>query len=259
MDKFPDRSQIDELQLRKVRSLVETILPANPFYARKLASLDWHTVSASLDAFRAQVPCTSRHELVRDRLEHPPYGSDLTYPLDQYTRCHQTSGSTTVPIRWLDTRESWDHIVGNWLQIFSAAGVTREDRFFFAFSFGPFIGFWSALDAVLRLGCFCFPGGSMNSLARLQAIIDNGITVLCCYPDLRAAPGRGCARKGRGPDAQPAASHHCCGRERREHPGHAATHRELVAGRDGVRSSWDDRSGSGIVPMPRQARHAAYP
>jgi phenylacetate-CoA ligase len=196
VDKFPARTQIDDLQLRKVRSLVETILPANPFYARKLSTLDWHTIGASLATFREHVPCTTRHELVLDRLEHPPYGSDLTYPLDQYTRCHQTSGTTTVPIRWLDTRESWDHIVGNWLQIFSAAGVTREDRFFFAFSFGPFIGFWSALDAVLRLGCFCFPGGSMNSLARLQAIIDNGITVLCCTPTYAQHLGEVAREKG---------------------------------------------------------------
>jgi phenylacetate-CoA ligase len=60
--------------------------------------------------------------------------------------------------------------------------VTRQDRFFFAFSFGPFLGFWSALDAVHQLGCFCFPGGSMTSLARLEALLDNGITVLCCTP-----------------------------------------------------------------------------
>jgi phenylacetate-CoA ligase len=125
---------------------------------------------------------TSRHELVRDRLDHPPYGTNLTFPLETYTRCHQTSGTTTVPIRWLDTPESWSHIVGNWVQILGAAGVTTRDRFFFAFSFGPFLGFWSALEAVQRLGCFSFAGGSMTSLARLQAILDNGITVLCCTP-----------------------------------------------------------------------------
>jgi phenylacetate-CoA ligase len=182
VDKFAERSQIEELQLRKVRSLVEAIIPANAFYARKLGVLDAGRVTASLDAFRAQVPCTTRHELVRDRLEHPPYGSGLTYPAERYVRCHQTSGTTTVPIRWLDTKESWDQIVENWTQIFAAARVTPQDRFFFAFSFGPFLGFWSALDAVLRLGCFCFAGGSMTSQARLQAILDNGITVLCCTP-----------------------------------------------------------------------------
>ena len=136
----------------------------------------------TLDAYLHLVPFTTRHELVRDRLANPPYGTNLTFPLDAYVRCHQTSGTTTMPIRWLDTAESWSHIVDNWVQIFAAAGATRQDRFFFAFSFGPFLGFWSALEAVQRLGCFCFAGGSMSSHARLHAILDNGITAVCCTP-----------------------------------------------------------------------------
>lgn len=196
MDKFPDRSRIEELQLGKVRSLLQAIVPANPFYARKLASVDLKTAVSSLESFRNNIPCTNRHELVRDRLDHPPYGTDLTFPVESYVRCHQTSGTTTVPMRWLDTPESWNHIVANWTQIFAAAGVTRRDRFLFAFSFGPFLGFWSALDAVVHLGCFCFPGGSMTSLARLQAIIDNRITVLCCTPTYAQHLGEVAADKG---------------------------------------------------------------
>ncbi len=179
---FPSRAEIRGLQLDKVRSLLEAIVPANPFYARKLASCASGLPVTRLEEFFRLIPITSRHEIVRDRLAHPPYGTNLTFPLEAYVRCHQTSGTTTVPIRWLDTAQSWQHLVDNWLQILAVAGVTRRDRFFFAFSFGPFLGFWSALDAVLRLGCFCFPGGSMSSLARLQAILDNQITVLCCTP-----------------------------------------------------------------------------
>jgi len=212
---FPTHAELERVQLRKVEALLAAILPANPFYARKLAacvpSLSPLTPSLSpsdgervpfragegppasppssrgatclsLDAYKRLIPLTTRHELVRDRLAHPPYGTNLTFPLEAYVRCHQTSGTTTVPIRWLDTAESWNHLVDNWVEILDAAGVTRRDRFFFAFSFGPFLGFWSALDAVQRLGCFCFPGGSMSSHARLQAILDNGITALCCTP-----------------------------------------------------------------------------
>jgi phenylacetate-CoA ligase len=170
------------LQLRKLKSLCKSIIPANPFYSRKLATCDVASFLTSIEDYSRGIPFTARHELVRDRLANPPYGTNLTFPLEAYVRCHQTSGTTTQPIRWLDTAESWDHIVDNWVQILGAAGVTRQDRFFFAFSFGPFLGFWSALEAVLRLGCFCFPGGSMSSLARLQAILDNSITVLCCTP-----------------------------------------------------------------------------
>jgi len=35
---------------------------------------------------------------------------------------------------------------------------------------------------VQRLGCFSFAGGSMSSHARLHAILDNGITAVCCTP-----------------------------------------------------------------------------
>jgi phenylacetate-CoA ligase len=174
-----DRSEIEQLQLRKLNLLLEAILASNPFYSQKFSN---RKRVSSLKEFAGDFPLTTRYEVVRDRLEHPPYGSNLTFPLEQYVRCHQTSGTTTVPIRWLDTAESWDHIVDNWIQILGAAGITSKDRFFFAFSFGPFLGFWSALDAVVRLRCFCFPGGSMSSLARIQAILDNEITVLCCTP-----------------------------------------------------------------------------
>jgi phenylacetate-CoA ligase len=179
---LPQRAHIEKVQLQKLRTLLDTILPANAFYARKLAGVEPASSFASLDEYSQRIPITTRHELIRDRLNHPPYGTNLTFPLETYVRCHQTSGTTTMPMRWLDTAESWSHLVGNWVQILGAAGLTPRDRFFFAFSFGPFLGFWSALEAVQRIGCFCFPGGSMTSAARLQAILDNGITVICCTP-----------------------------------------------------------------------------
>ncbi|HEY5910031.1 MAG TPA: AMP-binding protein [Verrucomicrobiae bacterium] len=179
---LPDLASIRQLQLGKLDRLLAAILPHNLFYARKLTTCSLPRRFASLEDYTRLIPVTSRHELVRDRIDHPPYGTNLTYPVEAYVRCHQTSGTTTLPIRWLDTPESWDHIVDNWTHILAAAGIDRRDRFFFAFSFGPFLGFWSGLEAVLRLGCFCFTGGSMTSLARLEAILDNHITVLCCTP-----------------------------------------------------------------------------
>src|ERR1017187_5836223 len=128
---FPTLDKIEQVQLRKLRSLLQAIHPSNPFYARKLAGLGPAPAPAGLEEYKRTVPITTRHDLVRDRLANPPYGTNLTFPLEAYVRCHQTSGTTTVPIRSLDTADSWNHIVGNWLQILAAAGVTRRDRFFF--------------------------------------------------------------------------------------------------------------------------------
>ncbi len=177
-----DRAALENLQLGKIQVLLQSVLPENPFYAQKLSSCKLDPPPKTLAEFVRLVPLTTRHELVRDRIQHPPYGTNLTYPVERYVRCHQTSGTTTVPIRWLDTPESWNCIVENWVKILAAANLTSKDRFLFAFSFGPFLGFWSAMDAVIRQGNFCFTGGSMSSLARLQAILDNQITVLCCTP-----------------------------------------------------------------------------
>src|SRR5438128_9633595 len=120
----------------RLANLLRTILPAHRFYARKLAGLpvdDWQ-----------QLPFTTKAELVANQAEHPPYGELLTYPLERYTRMHQTSGTQGVALRWLDTPESWDWMLDCWRTIYSVAGIAAGDRLFFPFSFGPFLGFWTA-------------------------------------------------------------------------------------------------------------------
>jgi phenylacetate-CoA ligase len=73
-------------------------------------------------------------------------------------------------------------MLDSWEQVLRTAGVASADRMFFAFSFGPFLGFWLAFEAALRMGCLCQPGGGLSSLARLRSILDQGATVLCCTP-----------------------------------------------------------------------------
>ncbi len=179
---FPNRSAIASAQLAQLRALLSALLPANPFYTHKLSAAGLPANLASLEEFSRLVPFTTKPELVEDQRAHSPYGTNLTFPLAHYTRCHQTSGTSGAPLRWLDTPESWAWMLDNWAEVFRAADITRADRIFFAFSFGPFLGFWTAFESALRLGCRCLPGGGMNSVARLRAILENKITVLCCTP-----------------------------------------------------------------------------
>lgn len=170
------------LQLERLRVLLRTVVPANPFYTQKFAAADLSPEIVSLADFSERFPFTTKLELVEDQLRHPPYGTDLTFPLEKYSRFHQTSGTTGKPLRWLDTTESWSLLTDNWLEVYKGAGVTHEDRILFAFSFGPFLGFWLAFEAGTRLGALCFPAGGISSAARLQIILDNKITILCCTP-----------------------------------------------------------------------------
>ncbi len=115
-------------------------------------------------------------------MDNPPYGTNLTFPLELYTRIHQTSGTTGEPLRCLDTEESWDWWARCWAAVYRGAGVTPSDRIFFAFSFGPFIGFWSAYAGAQRIGALALPGGGMSSLQRIKFMLKNEVTVLVCTP-----------------------------------------------------------------------------
>jgi phenylacetate-CoA ligase len=85
-------------------------------------------------------------------------------------------------LRWLDTAESWQWMIDCWRRIFESAGVDSADRVFFPFSFGPFLGFWLAFEAAGQMGSLVISGGGMRSPARLRAILDNEVTVLCITP-----------------------------------------------------------------------------
>ncbi|PYK61090.1 MAG: phenylacetate--CoA ligase [Verrucomicrobia bacterium] len=181
-DSFPARPAIAASQLIQLRRLFTALLPANPFYTKKISQAGVPATVASLHEFSETFPFTTKQEIDEDQRAHPPYGTNLTFPLDRYTRFHQTSGTTGAPLRWLDTPESWSWMVESWTGIFRAANVTASDRVFFAFSFGPFIGFWLAYEAAQQIGCLCIPAGGLGSAARLRVLIDNGATILCCTP-----------------------------------------------------------------------------
>lgn len=178
----PSRAEIQASQLEQLRSLLAELFPANQFYTRKLEAAGVTFDVASLEDFKRRFPFTTKQEIAEDQQARPPFGTNLTYPLESYIRFHQTSGTAGPPIRWLDTPESWDWLLASWMEIHRAAGVRAGDRVYFAFSFGPFIGFWMAFESAARLGCLCIPGGGVNSAARLRAILDNNVTVLCCTP-----------------------------------------------------------------------------
>ena len=176
------RGEPERIQLARLRELLGAVRPSNAFYETKLGPAGIDDSVASLDAFRANCPFTTKSELAADHQANPPYGSNLTYPVEHYTRSHQTSGTSGAPLRWLDTPESWQWMIDNWCDIFRAAGVSAADRIFFAFSFGPFIGFWLAFEAGEALGALNIPGGGLSSAARLQAIFTHDTNVLCCTP-----------------------------------------------------------------------------
>ncbi|MCA9076000.1 MAG: AMP-binding protein [Planctomycetaceae bacterium] len=181
LERLP-RAEIEVRQIRLLQNLLVAVDGNNAFWSRKYAEAGLDLTSVrTLDDFR-RLPFSTKQELVDDQNEHPPFGTNLTFPRENYCRLHQTSGTTGRPMRWLDTDESWDWFMRCWSQIYRLAGVTPEDVLAFPFSFGPFIGFWAAFDGSHRQGNLSVPMGGMSTEQRINLISELQATVVCCTP-----------------------------------------------------------------------------
>ncbi len=176
-----DRDRLRELQNERLRSLIKE-LATNRFYQDKFrsAGIDPEQIRSQEDL--RVLPFTTKSELIKQQLDHPPFGQLLTYPRSSYRYFHQTSGTTGRPLKWLDTKESWEWFTRSWGYVYRGAGVTEKDVVFCAFSFGPYISHWTAISGAWHVGAMAISGGGMNSEQRLKTIIDNCCTVIVCTP-----------------------------------------------------------------------------
>lgn len=218
---MPDTSS----QLEHLNALLAKIARSDHFYYQRVKAILGSgqgdkagevPMLESLDTFRQRFPFTTKADLLLDHQQHPPFGSTLTEPISHYTRFSQTSGTTTgQPMAVLDTPESWQTMLATWREVYRNAGLTPgRDRIFFAFGFGPFLGFWTAFEAAAT-DYLCLPGGGLDSRARLEHMARLGATVLCCTPTYAARLGQ------------------LIGRENCPGSGELAVHTILVAGEPG--------------------------
>ena len=176
------RKALETLQIEKLCSMLEQIYGRNRFYTDKLDAAGIHPDSIqTLDDLK-RLPLTSKSELVQAQSDALPFGSNTTFEESAYSRFHQTSGTTGTPLRVLDTPESWDWWGRCWGHVLAGAGLTENDRMFVPFSFGPFIGFWAAVEGAQKINALMIPGGGRDSLQRLHLMKELGATAMCCTP-----------------------------------------------------------------------------
>ncbi len=179
-----NRTRIAQWQVAQFNQQLDVILPHNRFYARKLteAGIPLDARIRSLDEL-TQWPLTTKQDLV-DSISQSSDRISLhhTFAAGEYSRFHRTSGTKGGPLMILDTLEDWRWWSDCWQHVLTAAEVTARDRVFLAFSFGPFIGFWSAHQASIDRGAMVIPAGGLNTLARLEFMRQSAATVICCTP-----------------------------------------------------------------------------
>jgi phenylacetate-CoA ligase len=184
VSEHPDRADRRATQVADFHNTLAWADGHNPFYTAKFAAAGCAGRPVrTWDDYR-RLPFTTKDELIADQAAHPPYGTNLSFPLADYRRVHQTSGTSTGrPLRWLDTPRCWEWVVDGWWQgLTGCAGLRDDDRVFFPFSFGPFLGFWAGFEAVVNHGVMALPGGGMPTTARVKYLLEHRATVVCCTP-----------------------------------------------------------------------------
>jgi phenylacetate-CoA ligase len=172
-----DPETLARYQLDKLNSLLDKILPENHFYREKLVGL--RLPLESMDQL-SDLPFTFKDELTN--APHEGFTANLTYTIERYIRFHRTSGTRGRPMVVLDTAEDWQWWVDTWQYVLDAAELGPGDRVLMAFSYGPFIGFWSGHDAALARGALVIPGGGLSTLARLELVQTSHVTAIFCTP-----------------------------------------------------------------------------
>jgi phenylacetate-CoA ligase len=174
--------KLREIQFHKLRRILETVSKHNPFYQRKLREQGIAVNDIkSLDDLK-KLPFSHKEEFQGDQNEAPPFGTNLSEPLDHFIRYHQTTGTTGKPLKWLETKESWQWRRRVAATALWAAGVRQSDIAFFPFSFGPHVAFWGLFGGAQELGALSIPGGGWDTLQRVKFMMDNQVTVVCCTP-----------------------------------------------------------------------------
>ena len=126
-DIFEEREQMQAEQLEKLNQLLAAARK-NEFYKKRLnpkfLEQDFTNVKDISEAF----PLLTKNEIAEDHKNHPPFGTNLTYPLEEYNHFNQTSGTTSTPIRWIDDEDSWQWMVDNWKIVLDLPVLKRRSR-----------------------------------------------------------------------------------------------------------------------------------
>jgi phenylacetate-CoA ligase len=172
------RAQLESLQLPKLQRLLDLARQESPFYRQRLRDAPVRLQSVS---DWKELPTTEKEDLVDP--DHPMgLARHHRLPLESYARYHRTSGTMGKPLVMLDTQEDWRWWRDTWQWVLDAAQVTGQDRVMMAFSFGPFIGFWSAHDACLDRGAMVIPAGGLSTSSRIELLLASRATVLASTP-----------------------------------------------------------------------------
>jgi len=172
-----DRKELEELQLERLKGVVENVYRNVPFYQMKFkqAGITPQDIQSLKDL--SKLPTTRKQDL-RDNY---PFGL-FAVPLEEIVRVHASSGTTGKPTVVGYTAkdiETWSDLMA---RDFVMVGVETGDIFQNAVNYGFFTGGLGVHYGIERMGAMAVPSGVGNTERQLEIMMDFGVTVLHCTP-----------------------------------------------------------------------------
>ncbi|NLK40249.1 MAG: phenylacetate--CoA ligase [Clostridiales bacterium] len=171
------RSELESLQLARLKRLVDYVHTNVPFYRKRLdeASVTSDKIKTLSDI--KYIPLTTKED-IRDNY---PYGL-FAKPMKKIVRIHASSGTTGKPTVVGYTQndiDMWSDLVA---RLTMAAGATDDDIVHIAFGYGLFTGALGLHYGLERIGATVVPTSSGNTERNIMLMRDFGTTALVSTP-----------------------------------------------------------------------------
>lgn len=191
------RKDLEELQLKKLKKMVDYCYNNVPFYHEKLgaAGITSGDKIKTLSDIK-YIPVTTKD----DMRNNYPFGL-LAVPMKDIVRIHASSGTTGKPTVGCYTKadlDMWSDIVA---RVAVSAGARSDDIFQIAFGYGLFTGALGLHYGLEKIGCSIIPASSGNTEKQLMMFRDFGVTGLVATPSYALYLGESARESGYPKDA----------------------------------------------------------
>ncbi|MCM0760851.1 phenylacetate--CoA ligase [Sporomusa sphaeroides DSM 2875] len=171
------RKPMEELQLERLRQVVQRVYENVPFYRQALdnAKVGLNHIRSLQDI--SLLPFTTKDDIRNNY----PYGL-FSSPMKKIVRLHASSGTTGKPTVVGYTKndiELWAEMV---TRLAVAGGATEDDVAQVAFGYGLFTGAFGLHYGLERLGAAIVPASTGNTERQIMLMQDFGTTVLVSTP-----------------------------------------------------------------------------
>ncbi len=171
------RSELQDLQLERLQTLVSRVYAKVPYYCQKMKDVGVAPEDIKTLADIKRLPFTTKEDLRKNY----PFGL-FTVPLDDVVRVHASSGTTGKPTVVGYTRADIKLWAGLMARTLSAGGATSKDIIQNAYGYGLFTGGLGAHYGAEELGATVIPISGGQTKRQITIMRDFGSTVLLSTP-----------------------------------------------------------------------------